>query len=172
MDRVSVPEVQVIVITNVPAVAEEVAVIVIGSGEVIGPEIGRVTPGGKPDTEQVTLPVNPFRSVTVIVLVAAPPGATETAAGEAETVKLGVGATVSAMVVDPLSVPEVPAIVMVVVAAAAELLAAKVSTLLPVAGLVPNVAVTPVGNPDAARVTLPLNGLTSVTVMASVPLPP
>jgi len=39
-----------------------------------------------------------------------------------------------------------------------------------VVGLVPNAAVTPVGNPDAARVTLPAKGLTSVTVMVSVPL--
>lgn len=31
---------------------------------------------------------------------------------------------------------------------------------------------TPVGRPDAAKVTLPANGLTSVTVMLSVPLAP
>ena len=36
----------------------------------------------------------------------------------------------------------------------------------------PNVAVTPVGSPVAARVTLPANGLTSVTVIVSVPLAP
>jgi hypothetical protein len=35
---------------------------------------------------------------------------------------------------------------------------------------VANAAVTPLGRPDAARVTLPVNGLTSVTVMVSVPL--
>ena len=35
-------------------------------------------------------------------------------------------------------------------------------------GLVPNAAVTPLGNPDAARVTLPVNRPTSVTVMVSV----
>jgi hypothetical protein len=35
-----------------------------------------------------------------------------------------------------------------------------------------NAAVTPVGRPDAANVTLPVNGLTSVTVIVSVPLPP
>lgn len=33
-------------------------------------------------------------------------------------------------------------------------------------------AVTPVGAPDAAKVTLPENGLASVTVMVSVPLAP
>ena len=48
----------------------------------------------------------------------------------------------------------------------------KVTTLELVdeAGL--NEAVTPAGIPDAAKVTLPVNGLTSVTVMVSVPLPP
>jgi len=49
---------------------------------------------------------------------------------------------------------------------------AKVTTLLAEAGLVPNLVVMPAGRPDAARVTLPVNGLTSVTVMVSVPLAP
>jgi hypothetical protein len=35
-----------------------------------------------------------------------------------------------------------------------------------------NAAVTPVGMPEAANATLPVKGLTSVTVMVSVPLPP
>jgi hypothetical protein len=35
-----------------------------------------------------------------------------------------------------------------------------------------NEAVTPLGAPDAAKLTLPENGLTSVTVMVSVPLAP
>ena len=51
-------------------------------------------------------------------------------------------------------------------------LAVRVSTLVPVVGFVPNVAVTPLGKPDAARVTLPVNPFTSCTVMVLVPLPP
>jgi hypothetical protein len=35
-----------------------------------------------------------------------------------------------------------------------------------------NEAVTPLGIPDAAKLTLPENGLTSVTEMVSVPLAP
>ena len=35
-----------------------------------------------------------------------------------------------------------------------------------------NAAVTPVGMPKAVKATLPANGLTSVTVMVSVPLAP
>jgi len=54
----------------------------------------------------------------------------------------------------------------------AVLLADRVSTLDAVAGLVENAAVTPVGNPDAASITLPLKGLTSAIVMLSVPLAP
>jgi hypothetical protein len=76
------------------------------------------------------------------------------------------------MVVVAVSAPEVPVMVTVDVPAVAVLLAVSVSALVPVVGLVPNEAVTPLGNPDAARVTLPVNGLTSVTVMVSVPLLP
>lgn len=77
--------------------------------------------------------------------------------------------TVSAMVVVAVKVPEVPAMITVAAPVAAIALAVSVSTLLPVVGLVANAAVTPLGRPDAARVTLPVNGLTSVTVIVSVP---
>ena len=80
--------------------------------------------------------------------------------------------TVRAMVVDAPNEPEVPVMVTVLVPAAAVLLAASVNALLPVAGLVPKEAVTPLGRPDAARVTEPLNGLTSDTVTVSVPEAP
>lgn len=51
-------------------------------------------------------------------------------------------------------------------------LAVSVRTLLLAAGLVPNVAVTPLGRPDAVRVTVPVNVPKSVTVTVSVKLPP
>jgi hypothetical protein len=87
-------------------------------------------------------------------------------------VQLELPVTVSAMVVVALRLPEVPVMVTVEVPAVAVELAVRVSTLLPVVGLVPNTAPTPLGSPDAARVTLPSNGLTSVTVIVSVPLAP
>lgn len=94
-------------------------------------------------------------------------------AGEEVRVKLPVGtATVRAIVVDAVSVPEVPVTVIVDVPAIAAEPAVNVRILLPVVGLVPNAAVTPVGTPDAARVTLPANGLASVTVIVSVALLP
>ena len=71
---------------------------------------------------------------------------------------MNVGALiVRAMVVLAFRAPEVPVMVRLVVLPAAELLAASVSTLVPEVGFVPQEAVTPLGNPDTARLTLPLN---------------
>ena len=77
--------------------------------------------------------------------------------------------TVNAMAVLALRLPEVPLMVTVEVPAAAELLAVSVSTLDALAGFVPNDAVTPLGRPEAARVTLPLKPPAAVTVIVSVP---
>src|SRR5215469_17193354 len=76
------------------------------------------------------------------------------------------------MVVDAVVEPEVPVMVTVDVPVVAVLLAVNVTTLLPVVGLVPNDAVTPLGKPEAARVTLPVKPPVSVTVMVSVALAP
>src|ERR1700723_3696088 len=88
--------------------------------------------------------------------------------------KLGVDDefTVSASLVVAVKLPEVPVIVTVADPVVAVLLAVSVSTLVPVVGFVPNAAVTPLGRPDAARVTLPVNPPTSVTVIVLLPLPP
>ena len=80
--------------------------------------------------------------------------------------------TVNATVVFAVRLPEVPVIVTVDVPTVAELLAVSVSTLDPLVGFVPKDAVTPLGRPDAARVTLPLNPFAPVTVMVSVALLP
>ena len=63
-----------------------------------------------------------------------------------------------------VSEPEVPVTVTVAVVAVAVLLAEKVKTLVPDVGFVPQVAVTPVGNPETARLTLPVNPYSGVTV--------
>lgn len=174
MVSTSVPEVQVMVIGYVPSAVVvgtvNVSTLVELMGLVPNPAVTGV---GRPVAAQVTLPVNPFTSVTVSVVVPVAPGATVRAAGEAETVKLGVVVvTVRAMVVVALSVPEFPVMMTVAGPAVAVLLAVSVSTLEVVdeAGL--NEAVTPLGSPAAANDTLPANGLTSVTVMVSVPLAP
>jgi hypothetical protein len=171
----SVPEVPVIVTVELPAVAELLAVRVNTLLPVVGlvPNAA-VTPLGNPDAVSATLPVNPPTPVTVMVSVALLPCERDRVDADDASVKLGgvLATTVRATAVVSVMAPEVPVIVTVDVPTVAVLLAASVSTLDPVAGFVPNAAVTPLGNPDAARVTLPENGLMSVTEMVSVPLLP
>jgi len=61
--------------------------------------------------------------------------------------------TVSVMGVVAVAEPDVPVIVRVVCPAAAVLLAERVIVLLPVAGLGEKDAVTPLGKPEALKVT-------------------
>jgi hypothetical protein len=76
------------------------------------------------------------------------------------------------MEVVALSEPEVPVMVIGYVPAAVVDATANVTTLELVEATGLNAAVTPAGIPDAAKDTLPEKGLTSVTVMVSVPLAP
>ena len=68
--------------------------------------------------------------------------------------------------------PEVPVMVTVAVPVVAVLLAVNVSVLVVVAEAGLNAAVTPLGRPDADRLTLPVNPFCGVTVTVLVPLPP
>jgi hypothetical protein len=133
-----------------------------------------VTPLGKPLALSVVAESNPPVLVTVIVLVPLAPCVTVTEAGDALTLKFGDAAefTVSATVVLAVRLPDVPVMVTVAVPVVAVLLAVRVKVLVEVVGFVPNVAVTPLGKPDAANVTLPVNPPRSVTVIVLVPLPP
>jgi hypothetical protein len=79
---------------------------------------------------------------------------------------------VKAIVVLAVRLPEVPLIVTVAVPLAAVPLAVSVSTLAPVVGLVPNAAVTPLGRPDAANVTPPVNPFLPATVIVVFPEAP
>jgi hypothetical protein len=161
------------VTVKVPAVAVALAVNVTTLVPVVGlvPNAA-VTPLGNPDAARVTLPAKPLTSVTVIVSVPLPPKAIDKVAAEGFSVKLGGAVTVSVMVVVAVALPDVPVMVTVDVPAVAVLLAVNVTTLELVDEVGLNAAVTPLGKPDAANDTLPANGLTSVTVMVSVPLAP
>jgi hypothetical protein len=112
--------------------------------------------------------------VTVIVLVPLLPCFTVRLDGDADSAKFGcAGAlTVSVTEVVWVSDPDVPVMVMVEVPVAAVELAVSVSTLLEVAGFVPNPAVTPAGRPEADKVTLPVNPPEGVIVMVLLPLLP
>jgi hypothetical protein len=63
-------------------------------------------------------------------------------------------------------------IVTVDIPAVAVLLAVSVKTLVVVVGFVPNAAVTPVGMPDADKLTFPVKPLCGVTVTVLEPLDP
>jgi hypothetical protein len=170
---VSVPDVQVMVRLLTP-MAAVLAAVTVSKLEVLNGLVPKdaVTPAGKPEMLHVMLPVNPFRSVAVMVSVPLELGARVSAAAEGATVKAGPAVIVTAMVVVEVREPEVPVIVTVEVPTGAVILAESVSTLVVAVGLVANEAVTPVGRPDAERVTDPANGLTSATVMVTVQLPP
>ena len=170
----SVPEVPVIVTVAVPvaavALAVKVSVLLLVAGLGLN---AAVTSVGSPEAASVTLPENPLSGVMVMLLLPlAPPCVMVTAFGEAERLKVFRAFTVRLSTVVFLSVPDVPVIVTVAVPVAAVALAVKVSVLLLVAGLGLNAAVTSVGSPEAASVTLPENPLTGVMVMLLLPLAP
>ncbi len=122
--------------------------------------------------ESETVPTKPPEPLIVMVSLVLLPGATETVGVDGASVKPGGALTVRAIVVEAVRLPDVPVTVTVEVPVADMLLAASVRTLEPTAGFVAKVAVTPLGSPVAASVTLPLNPLLPLTVMVSVALFP
>jgi hypothetical protein len=177
----SEPEVPVTVTVAAPVLAVEEAVRVsvevtlpFGAGVTGLGENAAVTPVGSPVALRVTAELKLLVLVMVMVLVPLLLWAMLRVAGEAAMVKLAVAVAVivSAKVVVAVRVPEVPVMVTVDVPVVAELLAVSVSTLVPVVGFVPYDAVTPFGRVELVRVTLPVNPLTSVTVMVLAPLLP
>ena len=173
VDDVILPAVPVIVTVALPMVAALPTVNISPLAPVVGlvPKLA-VTPLGNPDAARVTLLVNPLAPVTVMVSEAVFPCITESAGIAAASVKLGAALTLSAIVVEALRLPEVPVIVTVTVPAVAELPAVSVNTLDPDVGLVPKLAVTPLGRPVATRDTLPVKPLAPETVIVSVALLP
>ena len=124
---------------DVPVVAVLLAVKVRTLVEVVGLVPNEaVTPEGSAEFESVTLPVNPPLGVTVIVELPLLPCVTLKLLGEADSEKFGVAVafTVSEIDVVWLNVPDVPVIVTEVVPVVAVELAVKVTTLVPVVGLV------------------------------------
>jgi len=71
-----------------------------------------------------------------------------------------------------VKLPDEPVTVSVNVPVVAVLLAVKVSVLLLAVLLGLNAAVTPLGRPDADKLTLPLKPFCGVTVMVLVPVVP
>src|SRR5260370_23770605 len=87
--------------------------------------------------------------------------------------KFGESLTVSAIVAEWVKLPDFPVIVTVAVPVVAVLLAVSVSVLVvAVAGLGLKDAMTPLGRPEAEKVTLLLKPFCGVTVIVLVPLAP
>lgn len=87
---VMLPEVPVMVTVAVPVVAVPLAVSVNVLVLVAGFGLNdAVTPLGRPDADKPTLPLNPFCSVTVIVLVPIVPCVMVKLFGDAERLKFG-----------------------------------------------------------------------------------
>jgi hypothetical protein len=92
-----------------------------------------------------------------------------TALGDADRLKLGAVFTVRLSVVIAVRLPDAPLIVTTKVPNAAVELAVSVRVLVEVVGFGLNEAVTPLGNPVAVSVTLPLKPFAGVMVMVLVP---
>jgi hypothetical protein len=75
-------------------------------------------------------------------------------------------------VVELVKMPEAPVMVRETVPVAAALLAVNVNVLVLVVLVGLNEAVTPLGRPDADRLTVPLKPFCGVTVIVLVPLVP
>jgi hypothetical protein len=166
------PEVPVMVTVEEPGTAlpdaENVTVLLLAV--LVGEKVA-VTPVGRPEAVSATVPPKPLRSVMAMVLAPLVPGFRLTLAGVADSVKLSGAPMVSAIVALLLKLPDVPVMVTVELPVAAELLALRVSVLVPDVPA-PKDAVTPEGRPDAARATVPLKPFCGVAVIVLAPVPP
>jgi hypothetical protein len=172
---VKLPELPVMVAVAVPVLAVPLAVRVKVLVAVAGFGLkDAVTPLGKPEADKLTLPLKPFCGVTVIVLVPLVPCVMVKLPGEAESVKFGVGTgfTVRETVVLLVRLPELPVMVTVAVPVLAVLLAVSVKVQVLVVLLGVKDALTPLGRPEADRLTLPLKPFCGMTVIVLVPLAP
>lgn len=166
----SAPETPLTVMGKLPTVAVLLAVKVTKLVPVLpGAANAAATPLGRPGADSVTLLLKPFCAVIVTILVADAPRGSPRVAGSRDNVKLG-AVMVRTIVVVLLSAPEEPVTVTVAVPAVAVLLALKVRELLLVVldGL--NAAVTPLGNPETPRATMPLKPFCPATLILLLPL--
>jgi len=122
-----------------------------------------VTPLGSPVAASVVEPLNPFAGITVMVVDPEAPWVMFRLAGDAPKMKLGAALTVKLSVTDSDKVPEAPFTVTVDVPGAA------VGDAVKVTAPAPKDAVTPLGNPLAAKVGVPVKPFCGVTVMVAVP---
>jgi hypothetical protein len=170
---VKLPDVPVTVTVNPPLIALLLAARVKVLVPVVLVEVKKeFTPLGKPDAVKLTVPVKPFWGVMAIVLPALDPCARLKLFGDAERVKFGAAFTVRLIVVEFVTLPDMPVIVTVAVPAAAVAFAESVSVLVVDVLLGVTEAVTPTGKPDTDKLTFPEEVPVGVTVIVLLPLAP
>lgn len=171
---VRLPEVPVIVMAVGPPMAAAALAVNVRTLVAAAGLVAKVaaTPEGRPLAVKVTAPEKAFVPVMVMVSVPLFPWPIAREAADGAMVKPGGALTVRGIVVEAVSVPEVPVTVTVAAPTDALALAVSVKTLELLTGLVAKLAVTPLGRPDAVSVTLPTNPLAAEMVMVSVPLAP
>ena len=120
-----------------------------------------VTPAGKPETERVAFPLNPYWLFRYTYPVADVPWPTLTVA---LPLKVNVGTyTPTVIVMLAVCKPDVQVRVTVYWPTAAVLVAVRVRVVYPVLGLGEKDAVTPLGSPESDRFTLPVNPYCGLT---------
>jgi hypothetical protein len=122
-----------------------------------------------PEADKVTAELNPFAGVMVMVVVPLLLRAMLRVVGDTDKLKLGAGVTVSEIVVDLFRLPLTPLTVIVKVPVAALVPAVRVNALVPVVLTGLKDAVTPLGRPEADRLTAPAKPFEGVIVMLLVP---
>jgi hypothetical protein len=128
-----------------------------------------LTPSGTPEADKVTLPLNPYRGATAMVLMALLPCGMLKVLGLAESVKLGGGTMVTDTCVEAVKPPEAPVTTMLAWLTIVAALAVIVKTLEVDVLVVLKAAVMPAGTPEADRATVPLNPFCAETVMVLLP---
>jgi len=156
----------------VAALALAARVSVLDDADAVGLKLA-VTPVGRPDAENVTFPVKPLIGETVIVLVPLLPCTTVSAVGLGDNEKFFAdGFTVRPIVIVWLKLPDVPVTLISAVPVAAVALAANVRVVADEVASGLNEAVTPLGNPEAAKVTLARKPFDAAILIELVTLSP
>ena len=170
---VRLPDLPMMVTVTVPGVAlravKKVNVLVLVAGLMLNEA---VVPLRMPDADSETLPLKPFDCAIEIVVVPLLPRATLRLVGDADRLKFGAAVTMREIVVEWLRPLLSPVIVTLKVPAAALAPAFKVNVLILVVLTGLNDAVTPLGRPEALKVTLPLKPFCGTTVTVVPPLAP
>lgn len=156
----SVPDFPVTVTVNVPVFARLPTASVRVLEDVAGFGLSDAdTLFGSPEADRLTVPVNPFDGAMAMLELPFLPREMLKVEGEAERLKFGPEVTVKEIVVVLVRLAQTPLMVTVNVPSAAVALAVRVSVLLLAVPAGLKEAATPLGRPEADKLTAPLKPL-------------